>query len=75
MLDSIYHMTSELLKSHFWSENMKILPSLTLHYNGHHSITLLICKPLVVHGFYYMVLFHSQRELDVRKKIILPYRS
>ena len=48
MLDSIYHMA---LKSHFWRENVNILPSFMLRYNEHHYVSLLICKPLVVYRF------------------------
>ena len=38
MFDSIYHMT---LESHFWHENVKILPSFMQRQNGHNSVTLL----------------------------------
>ena len=67
MLDSIYHMTSKLLKNVFWPENINILPSFTQLYNGHHHSTLLfkICKPLVVYRFYCMALYHSQTRLHV----------
>ena len=35
MLDSIYHMSLKItLESHFWRENVKILPSLTQRYNA-----------------------------------------
>ena len=37
MLDSIDHMT---LKSHFWRENVKILPPFTQRYNGHHYLMI-----------------------------------
>ena len=36
MLDSIYHMTLNEIKSHFWRENLNILPPFTQHYNGRH---------------------------------------
>ena len=36
---SIYHNYKNYLKSHFWHENIKILPSFTQHYNGHHYVT------------------------------------
>ena len=48
MLDSIYHMTLNLLLLHFCSENVNILPSFMQSYYGHHKVTviiLLICKP------------------------------
>ena len=32
MLDSIYHMTLEILKLHFWCESVKIFPYFTQHY-------------------------------------------
>ena len=42
MLDSIYHMTLKLLiKSFYWRENVKILPSFTQHYNVRHYVMLL----------------------------------
>ena len=36
MLFSNYHTTLKCLKSHFPRENVKILPSFTLHCNGRH---------------------------------------
>ena len=39
MLDYIYHVTYSYLKSHFWRENVKILPSFTQHYDGCHNVT------------------------------------
>ena len=54
MLDTIYHMTLELLKISFWCENVKLLPSFMQGYNGHCYVTLLICKTKVVYRFYCM---------------------
>ena len=36
MLDSIYQMASNYLKSHFWCENVKIFPYFTQRYYGRH---------------------------------------
>ena len=36
MLDSIYHMALNYLKSHFWCENIKIFAYFTQCYNGRH---------------------------------------
>ena len=43
MFDSIYHMTLKFytLKITFRRENIKIVPSFTQRYNGHHYVTLL----------------------------------
>ena len=41
MLDSFYHRALKLLKIAFWRENVKILPSFTLRYNGGHYVWLL----------------------------------
>ena len=67
MLDSVYHITLKLIKSYFWRENFKILPSLEQCYNGRHYVALRICKPLVVYQFYCMVLYHSQTRHHVIK--------
>ena len=41
MLDSIYHMTLKItLKSHFWHENIKLLPSFTQRYKGCNYVAL-----------------------------------
>ena len=45
MLDSIYHLTLKLhfhsiYKSHFWLDNVKVLPSFTQLYNGRHYVML-----------------------------------
>ena len=41
MLDSIYHVTLKTTsKSHFWRENVQILPSFTQSYNGRHYVRL-----------------------------------
>ena len=52
MVDSIYHMTLKLIKkSHFWRENVKILPSLTQlynMYNGRHNSGLSILLHSVI---------------------------
>ena len=40
MLDSIYHMILQLLKkTHFWCENVKILPYFTHCFNGPRYVT------------------------------------
>ena len=39
MLDSIYHMTKELIKITFWRENVKILQSFTQGYTGRHNVS------------------------------------
>ena len=66
MLDSIYHMTLKLIKSHiFRRENIKILRSFMQCYKGHHFVTLIICKPQVVYLFYCMALYHSQTQRHV----------
>ena len=36
MLNSIDHVTLKLLKSYFWRDNVKILPSFTQRCNGRH---------------------------------------
>ena len=42
MLDSIYHMTLKLFKTHiFGVKNVKILPYFIHRYNGRHNATLL----------------------------------
>ena len=42
MIDSIYHMTSKLhKKSHFWRENVNILPPFMQIYNERHNVILL----------------------------------
>ena len=61
MLDSIYHMTFELFKNHiFGMKTSRFSPLLrSIKMDGivsHYEI----CKPLVVHLFYCMVLYHSQ---------------
>ena len=43
MLDSIYHRTLKLLKSHFWRDSyVNILPSFAQGYYRRHNVTLLI---------------------------------
>ena len=44
MLDSIYHRTLKYLKSYFGCENINILPTFMLSYNGFHYIMLLNLK-------------------------------
>ena len=39
MLDSIYHMTIEYLKLHFWRENVKSFPNFTQRYYGRHYVS------------------------------------
>ena len=56
MLDSIYHRTldSYFKKSHFWSENVKILPSFTQRYIGRYYVTFqpfIHSKPVNVYFF------------------------
>ena len=41
MLDSIYHRTSILLKTHFGRENVKILPLFMQSYNKRHNVAKL----------------------------------
>ena len=39
MLDSIYHMALNYLKSHFWCENVSIFPYFTQRYDGRHYLS------------------------------------
>ena len=66
MLDSIYHMTINLLKNHIFGVKTSrfchllrniIMDVITSRYK--------ICKPLVVYRFLYMVLYHSQMRRHV----------
>ena len=41
ILDSIHYMTLKVLKITFGLENVKIFPSFTQSYNGHHYVLLL----------------------------------
>ena len=56
MLDSIYHMTNTL-KSHFWRNNVIILPLCTQSCYGRHNVSR---KSLNNYRFYCVALFHSQ---------------
>ena len=40
MLDSFYHMTLKLLKTHFLARKHRDLPSFTQRYNGRHYVIL-----------------------------------
>ena len=66
MLDPIYHMRLKLLQNHIFDMKVTILTSFTLHYNGCHYITLLICKPLVVYQFYCMALYYTRTRRHVK---------
>ena len=49
MLDSIYHMTLELLKITLFGAKCQDFDDFMQHCIGQHYILLLICKPLVVY--------------------------
>ena len=51
LLDSIYHKTWKYLKSHFWRDNVKILPYFMQIYNGqHYKILLTGDLSILLHG-------------------------
>ena len=58
MLDSIYHIPSKLCCYHFFGVKMSRFGHLLLKVVMD-VMTLLICKPLVVYRFYFMMLYHS----------------
>ena len=59
MFDSVYHVMLKLFCYRMLGVKMH---SFTQRYNGRHSVTLLICKPLVVYRFYCMSLYHLQTQ-------------
>ena len=67
MLDCIYHMTLNYLKSHFWCENVKNFPYSKRRYYGRHKVSRKSVTKLVVYRFYCMVLFHSLTRRHVIK--------
>ena len=61
MLDSIYRMT------HFWRENVNILPSFTQRYKGRHNVF----PKIVIYRFYCIALYHSQMRRHVIKTVLI----
>ena len=69
----IYHMTLKLIKtSHFWRENVKILPSVTQRYNGRHNVP----RKSVHHYYrlYCIALYHSQTRRHVIKYLFSVFK-
>ena len=69
----IYHMTLKLIKtSHFWRENVKILPSVTQRYNGPYNVP----RKSVHHYYrlYCIALYHSQTRRHVIKYLFSVFK-